>query len=77
MIKKTIPYLIIANEFCERYSFYALKTVLFSFLRNELNLSNKLAIFVVHFFVSMCYMFTLFGGLISDIFLGNTKQYYI
>ena len=73
MIKKTIPYLIIANEFCERYSFYALKTVLFSFLRNELNLSNKLAIFVVHFFVSMCYMFTLFGGLISDIFLGKYK----
>jgi dipeptide/tripeptide permease len=73
MIKQKISYLIIANEFCERYCFYALKTILFTFLRNEYDWSQKKSTFVVHLFVSMCYLFTLFGGIISDMFLGKFK----
>ena len=72
-MNKKIFYLIIANEFCERYCFYALKTILFTFLRTEYIWSKQKSTFIVHLFVSLCYLCTLIGGFLSDVVLGKYK----
>ncbi|CAD26015.1 OLIGOPEPTIDE TRANSPORTER [Encephalitozoon cuniculi GB-M1] len=67
----TTLFLIICNEFCERFCFYGLKSLLFSFTRSEYGFTIKESTVNLHFFISMSYLFTLFGGLLSDMFLGR------
>lgn len=77
---KGIPY-IIGNEAAERYSFYGMKAILFIFLtvfiRNEMGeldtLSDAKATLWVHIFIFAAYGLSIFGALISDIFLGKYK----
>lgn len=73
MMNKKVMFLIICNEFCERYCFYGYRSILFAFLRSEFLFTQKKATFVVHMFVLLCYLFTLAGGLISDMILGKYK----
>ncbi|WEL39873.1 nitrate transporter [Encephalitozoon hellem] len=71
MNRRTTLFLIICNEFCERFCYYGLRSLLFSFSREEYNFTTKESTMTLHFFVSMSYLFTLLGGLLSDMFLGR------
>lgn len=77
---KGIPY-IIGNEAAERYSFYGMKAILFIFLtvfvRNKMGeldtLGDAAATLWVHLFIFGAYGLSIFGALVSDIFLGKYK----
>ncbi len=77
---KGIPY-IIGNEAAERYSFYGMKAILYIFLTEFIrNASGELAVFEsslaemwFHLFVFTAYLMSIFGALLSDIFLGKFK----
>ncbi|RVD92849.1 proton-dependent oligopeptide transport protein [Tubulinosema ratisbonensis] len=70
---KKVLSLIILNEFCERYCFYSIRSILFTFLIKSYTLSTERATFLVHSFVFLCYLFGVIGGLIADGFLGRYK----
>ncbi|KAH9410631.1 proton-dependent oligopeptide transport protein [Ordospora pajunii] len=63
--------LIVSNELCERFCFYGLRSLLFSFLRAEYLLSVRSSTAFLHLFISMSYLFTLLGGIVSDMVLGK------
>jgi len=71
-----IPY-IIANEGCERFSFYGMRNILTSFLISSLllsmpeNLRAGMAKEVFHTFVIGVYFFPLLGGWLADKFFGK------
>ncbi|XP_034254540.1 peptide transporter family 1-like [Thrips palmi] len=67
-------FLIIVNEFCERFSFYALRTVLVLFLKDKLFLTEDDATIVFHAFNMTCYLFPIVGGIISDSWLGKFRR---
>jgi len=60
-----IPY-IIACEACERFSFYGMKTILFTFLVVHNQLSERLAIVVTHSFIAIAYLTPLLGAWLAD-----------
>lgn len=70
-MNRTTLLLIICNEFCERFCFYGLKSLLFAFVRSEYKFTVREATLTLHLFVSLSYLFTLFGGFLSDMFLGR------
>lgn len=76
-MKRMTLLFIICNEFCERFCYYGLKSLLFAFTRSEYSFTVREATLTLHLFVSLSYLFTLFGGLLSDMFLGryNTIVY--
>ena len=71
-----IPY-IIANEGCERFSFYGMRNILTSFLISSLllsmpeNLRAGMAKEIFHTFVIGVYFFPLLGGWLADRFFGK------
>ena len=77
---KGIPY-IIGNEVAERFSFYGMKTILFTFMTSTLmyvegssldsNMSTPEATFYVHLFVWAVYFLSFFGAILSDVLLGK------
>lgn len=71
--QKPILALIVANEFCERYCFYSIRSVLFTFLISDYNLSIEKTTFLVHMFVFLSYLFGVLGGIIADGFIGRYK----
>lgn len=74
---RQIPY-IIANEGCERFSFYGMRNILTPFLISTLLLMIPIdqrtgeAKHVFHTFVIGVYFFPLLGGWLADRFLENT-----
>jgi proton-dependent oligopeptide transporter, POT family len=75
---RQVPY-IIANEACERFSFYGMRNILTPFLVGTLLLDlpaaerPALAKEVFHTFVIGVYFFPLFGGWLSDRFFGKYR----
>ncbi|BBB59498.1 MFS transporter [Undibacterium sp. KW1] len=73
---KQIPY-IIANEGCERFSFYGMRNILVTFLTTSLLLSmpeemrKDMAKEVFHTFVIGVYFFPLLGGWLADRYFGK------
>lgn len=63
--------LIIFSEFCERYTFYSIRSVLFTFSLEYYHLTVLQATRVVHLFVSLCYLFSVVGGVLADSVLGR------
>lgn len=63
--------LIIFSEFCERYTFYSIRSVLFTFTLEYYHLTTFQATRVVHLFVSLCYFFSVMGGVLADSVLGR------
>lgn len=72
-MKRTTLSFIICNEFCERFCFYGLRSLLFAFTRSEYGFSAKQATLTLHSFISMSYLFTLVGGFLSDVLLGRYR----
>ncbi|KAL5262489.1 hypothetical protein ACHWQZ_G008026 [Mnemiopsis leidyi] len=66
----TIPF-IISNEFCERFSYYGMRTVLTIYMTEKLLMSNEEASDWYHEFVALCYATPLLGALIADVFIGK------
>jgi dipeptide/tripeptide permease len=66
-------FFIIGNEFCERFSFYGMKAILPIYLTAWLGFRELQATTIIHTFNFSAYFFALFGGIISDNFLGKFK----
>ncbi len=75
-----IPY-IIGNELAERFSFYGMRSILLAYMTlylcqpsGELNtFGSKEAEAWIHLFVGSAYLFPIFGGILSDAFLGKYR----
>lgn len=63
----------IAMEFCERFAFYGLRTILVLYLRNVLEFSDSSATITFHIFACLCYFTPLFGAILADVFLDKYK----
>lgn len=73
----TSVYLIVGNEFCERFCFYGMKSALSLYLTSYLLMNEDSATAVVHTFNFFAYLFPLAGGIMSDTYFGkfNTILY--
>ncbi|XP_034839124.1 solute carrier family 15 member 1-like isoform X1 [Maniola hyperantus] len=69
----TSIFCIIATEFCERFSFCGLRTILSLYLRNILCLHENAATVVYHIFIMMCYTMPLMGALLADNYIGRYR----
>jgi dipeptide/tripeptide permease len=66
-------FLILTNEFCERFSYYGMKAILVLFLTNALNFADDTATAIYHAFNVVCYFMPIFGAMISDGWLGKFR----
>ncbi|XP_076679863.1 peptide transporter family 1 isoform X2 [Andrena cerasifolii] len=66
-------FFIISNEFCERFSFYGMRTVLTLYLVNQLNYESHSATSIYHAFMMLAYFFPLFGAVLADSMLGKFR----
>ncbi|EEB16571.1 Oligopeptide transporter, putative [Pediculus humanus corporis] len=66
-------FLIIATEFCERFSFCGLRTILSLYLRNILLFHENKATVVYHVFIMMCYFVPVIGAILADSCLGRFR----
>lgn len=66
-------FFIIANEFCERFSFYGLRTILVLYLRNVLNFSDSSSTVIFHLFATMCHLTPVLGAILADSVWGKFK----
>jgi len=76
--QKKLPYpfsvfFIVGNEFCERFSYYGMKSILSLYLKKKLKYSEDKATTIYHFFVCACYFTPILGAWIADQFLGKFK----
>ncbi|XP_031358665.1 solute carrier family 15 member 1-like [Photinus pyralis] len=69
----TSVFCIIATEFCERFSFCGLRTILSLYLRNQLLLSENTATIIYHVFIMICYVVPIAGAVCADSFLGRYR----
>ncbi|XP_024395190.1 uncharacterized protein [Physcomitrium patens] len=68
----SIKYLV-WNEFCERFSFYGMKTILALYLVQHLRLSENESTELVHLFIVACYATPILGAFISDCYWGKYR----
>ena len=66
-------FLIISNEYCERFSYYGIRTVLFIFLTNFIKLEQDSAIAIYHAFTVVCYFTPVLGAILADGYIGLYK----
>ncbi|XP_017794191.1 PREDICTED: peptide transporter family 1 [Habropoda laboriosa] len=66
-------FFIVSNEFCERFSFYGMRTVLTLYLRNQLRYSAQTTIVIYHIFTAFVYFFPVFGAMLADSLLGKFR----
>lgn len=65
-----IVFLIIVNEFCERFSYYGLRTILFIYLTGFIRMESNTATAIYHSFTVLCYFSPLLGAIIADGYIG-------
>ncbi|KOX78297.1 Peptide transporter family 1 [Melipona quadrifasciata] len=66
-------FFIISNEFCERFSFYGMRTVLTLYLRRYLKYSDNMSTVIYHVFTMLLYFFPIFGAMLADSLLGKFR----
>ncbi|XP_043512875.1 peptide transporter family 1 isoform X1 [Frieseomelitta varia] len=64
-------FFIISNEFCERFSFYGMRTVLTLYLKNQLKYTDDTSTVIYHVFTMLLYFFPIFGAMLADSLLGK------
>lgn len=69
----TAVFCIIATEFCERFSFCGLRTILSLYLRNILLFSEDAATVIYHVFIMVCYVIPVIGAVCADSFFGRYR----
>ncbi|CAJ0609747.1 unnamed protein product [Cylicocyclus nassatus] len=62
---------IVSNEFCERFSYYGMRTVLILYLLNVLNFSENQSTIFFNSFTVLCYLTPLLGSIIADGYIGK------
>lgn len=65
-----IVFLIILCEFCERFSYYGLRTILFIYLTGFIKMEKDTATAIYHSFTVLCYFSPLLGAIIADGYIG-------
>ncbi|GIY81677.1 peptide transporter family 1 [Caerostris extrusa] len=66
-------FFILGNEFCERFCYYGMRTILTIYLTEELLYNDSSATVIFHSFVMLSYFTPLFGALLADSWLGKFK----
>lgn len=66
-------FFIVANEFCERFSYYGLRTVLVLYLKSALGFTDSKATISFHLFATLCYLTPILGAIMADSFLGKFR----
>ncbi|NWT52269.1 S15A1 protein, partial [Erythrocercus mccallii] len=66
-------FLIVINEFCERFSYYGMKAVLTLYFTRFLHWDDNFATAIYHTFVALCYLTPILGAIIADSWLGKFK----
>lgn len=66
-------FFIISNEFCERFCYYGMKTVLALYFTSVLRYDDDTSTVWYHVFNMLCYFFPLIGAIIADSFWGKYK----
>merc|ERR1711936_22027 len=74
--EEEVPYpkhvfILIFNEFCERFTYYAISSIMVTYLQEVLNFSKYHAPTAYHAWGSLTFACTLCGALISDQWLGE------
>ncbi|XP_013138411.1 PREDICTED: peptide transporter family 1 [Papilio polytes] len=64
---------IVTNEFCERFCYYGMRTILSLYLRDKLGYSDNGATVIYHVFTMFAYFFPLIGAMIADGWLGRFR----
>ncbi|KAH7720283.1 low-affinity peptide transporter [Aphelenchoides avenae] len=64
---------IFSEEFCERFSYYCLRTVLTLYLVNVLEFDDATTLLVFHSTTSLAYASPLLGSIISDGYIGKFR----
>src|SRR3954464_4196559 len=64
---------IVSNEACERFSFYGMSTILVPYMQGFLGWDRNTAESIYHWFIGAAYASTVFGGWVSDRFLGRYR----
>ncbi|XP_039600522.1 solute carrier family 15 member 1-like isoform X1 [Polypterus senegalus] len=66
-------FIIVINEFCERFSYYGMRAVLVLYFKYFLRWDDDTATAIYHSFVAVCYLTPIFGAIIADSWLGKFK----
>ncbi|XP_039274283.2 solute carrier family 15 member 1-like [Styela clava] len=66
-------FFILGNEFCERYSYYGMRTILVLYLKYYLTMDDDTSTAVYHAFTVLAYLFPLLGAFIADSWWGKYK----
>lgn len=64
-------FFIVANEFCERFSYYGLRTVLVLYFKNVLGFNDSRSTILFHMFAALCYFTPVLGAILGDSVLGK------
>ena len=64
---------ILGSEFCERYAYYGLRSILPLYLTYFIGFDEDSSTVIYHAFVTLSYLFALLGGAIADGYLGKFK----
>ncbi|VDD92261.1 unnamed protein product [Enterobius vermicularis] len=62
---------IIGNEFCERFSYTGMRSVLTLYVMNILAFSDNNATILFHSFIVLCYSSPVFGSILADGYIGK------
>ena len=78
MFQQKLPYpksvfFIVGNEFCERFSYYGMKSILSIYLKRKLKFSEDNSTVIYHAFSMFCYFCPIFGAMIADQLLGKFR----
>ena len=57
---------ILGNEFCERYSYYGMRTILVLYLTYFIGFDENTSTVIYHAFTVLAYTWPLFGGALAD-----------
>ncbi|KAL8569514.1 hypothetical protein ACOMHN_002061 [Nucella lapillus] len=66
-------YFILGSEFCERFTYFGLRTILVLYLTNWLQLAKNQATAVFHLFSSLAYCSPILGAILADSYIGRYK----
>ena len=65
--------LIILNEFCERFSYMSMRTILYIFFSKFLALDANTSLLIYHLFTVICYFTPILGAILADGYIGLYK----
>ncbi|CAJ0594342.1 unnamed protein product [Cylicocyclus nassatus] len=66
-------FLMLGNEFCERFSFYGMKAILTLYFIYEHGYTESFATLIYHAFTCLAYLSPLAGSVLADSYLGRFK----